>query len=135
MELEKQVCSLKLANKLIELGVKQESLFVWAKNPRKELGVYLAGALGLGDEKYAAFAVGELGMELPDVFYTTKTANGWQACHDRMDLAIWSETEAEARAKNANLSHRAHADLRDFRCRIRSPITRPASPDDKRQTI
>ena len=27
MELEKQVCSPKLANKLIELGVKQEGLF------------------------------------------------------------------------------------------------------------
>lgn len=31
MKLEQQVCSLELAQKLKELGVKQESLFVWAR--------------------------------------------------------------------------------------------------------
>jgi hypothetical protein len=37
ISLEKQVCSLELAKRLKELGVKQESLFYWAKFNTDEL--------------------------------------------------------------------------------------------------
>jgi hypothetical protein len=63
MDLEKQVCSLELAKKLKELGVKQESLFRWemyhagdrfvlTTDTRREPNEY--------NEEYAAFTVAEL---------------------------------------------------------------------------
>lgn len=92
MELEKQVCSLELAKKLKELGVKQESLWYWwgktsgcgspASPTKKEEGHYLracreiqilcnimscSGAedrIHVFSEKYSAFTVAELGEML-----------------------------------------------------------------------
>ena len=71
--LEKQVCSLELARKLKELGVKQESLFEWRKyslldeytlllveNPDVDIAV-LSGTL---QDIVSAFTVAELGYIL-----------------------------------------------------------------------
>lgn len=96
MELEKQVCSLELAKKLKELGVKQESFFYWwesgweakwnvieARNfmcdcdsePEamhgcdiREIAAERIGGPGKYDPKaaYSAFTVAELGEMLPE---------------------------------------------------------------------
>lgn len=76
MNLEDQVCSLELAKKLKELGVKQESLFYWARN-----GIYVPGFSNENEEpnsiiyfnqhhkqdskQYSAFTVSELCEILP----------------------------------------------------------------------
>lgn len=69
MKIEDQVCSLELAKKLKELGVKQESFCFWYKNyspdwqlrtDRDCLGEYWGGNL-----IYSAFTVAELGAILP----------------------------------------------------------------------
>lgn len=81
MKLEQQVCSLELAKKLKELGVKQESAFVWSvPNPEKGrnereklvLGKYCEVMLchkardwGEAFDVYSAFTVAELGEMLP----------------------------------------------------------------------
>lgn len=80
MTLEQQVCSLELAKKLKELGVKQESLFWWSvpdpekgrtNEERDTLKDCLATLhLGLKDwgecfDSYPAFTVAELGEMLP----------------------------------------------------------------------
>jgi hypothetical protein len=61
MELEKQICSLELAKKLKELGVKQDSLFWWVNG---------RGRMELHDkhtdsDSVSAFTVAELGEMLP----------------------------------------------------------------------
>lgn len=84
MELEKQVCSLGLASKLKELGIKQDSLFYWGDNdilfPKANSYWYVnyKGEIsyettGCGccidggniNEIYSAFTVAELGEMLP----------------------------------------------------------------------
>ncbi len=66
MELNQQVCSLDLAKRLKELGVKQESFFFWYQDnlrtgdePLGRGHVYNAG------ENFSAFTVAELGEMLP----------------------------------------------------------------------
>lgn len=89
MELEKQVCSLELAKRLKELGVKQNTLASWAKDfdfPNVEKGWrlwidgeicgpgYDASCFDASHERkhhpeieiYSAFNVAELGELLPD---------------------------------------------------------------------
>lgn len=89
LKLEDQVVSLKLAKKLKELGVKQESLYVWVDkfpvfNDKerivsiREYKDRLATSL-LSEEArklvktYSAFTVAELGEKLPD--YTKELGN------------------------------------------------------------
>lgn len=68
MKLESQVCSLELAKRLKELGVKQESWHNWKVD---KAGKYLTFGLGSGvsdsgeGEVYSAFTVAELGEMLP----------------------------------------------------------------------
>ena len=76
MKLENQVCSLELAKRLKELGVKQESLYYWSlcQGCVKEYGAkgikvdYELGDSGHGD-KWSAFTVAELGEMLPVKFF------------------------------------------------------------------
>ncbi len=77
MQIEDQVCSLELAKRLKELGVKQESYFKWRKVCHEfELKneVYdewhksefcYSECQCESDEKYSAFSVAELGAMLP----------------------------------------------------------------------
>jgi len=116
MELEKQVCSLDLAKKLKELGVKQESLFyhwqfvnedtgrnIYAgisewKRERKINGAYWVNIA-------SAFTVAELGEWLPEnildkgtiVYY--KDGEQWYVeTNPVSNVGLWEDTEANARA-------------------------------------
>jgi hypothetical protein len=83
MKLEQQVCSLDLAKRLKELGVKQESVFWWASFERKDnpgvypnglsiepewtINNYDGGSFGRYQyvKHFSAFTVAELGEMLP----------------------------------------------------------------------
>lgn len=70
MKIEDQVCSLELSVKLKELGIKQESIFVWEYYDDQCYGVkYIPYAIVPSSfnkfQWYAAFTVAELGEILP----------------------------------------------------------------------
>jgi hypothetical protein len=107
MELEKQVCSLVLAKRLKELGVKQESYFVWFEFPMLTPTVMRREELRPNSESItAAFTVAELGEMLPCFVdglplgisadrksIYTRNDNG------TMKTDFSADTEADARAK------------------------------------
>jgi hypothetical protein len=73
MKLEDQVCSLEYAQRLKELGVKQESLFYYSmcNHCAEEYKISLEETLELAqgtthENNYSAFTVAELGEMLPD---------------------------------------------------------------------
>jgi len=71
MKLEKQICSLEHAKKLKELGVKQESEWIWAiMNIGAGQSAYIYNTVGdkgyHRDEHYSAYTVAELGDILKD---------------------------------------------------------------------
>ena len=105
MKLENQVVSLDLAKRLKEVGVKQESLFVWYTNPWQhktglEIRKKAEENLLVGHADYcAAFTVAELGEMLPEdesfrIKHTTGECNIW-----RDDEVFSGDTETDARAK------------------------------------
>lgn len=119
MTLEQQVCSLDLAKRLKELGVKQESLFMWSVSARLDGSdrreklwltekardlVILANRAGA---LYSAFTVGELGEMLMDgrlTQYCFKQTQGWgwksfTLLGTPVVFTEYSDTEADARAK------------------------------------
>lgn len=119
MTLESQVCSLDLAKRLKELGVKQESYFEYYKGIGG--GMYLGdtaesmnNAIFLGNttapqfERYSAFTVAELGELLPDDYIVIKEKDKWEAwkllrpnyeLETLHPLQIELENEADARAE------------------------------------
>jgi hypothetical protein len=124
MELEKQVCSLELAKRLKELGVKQESIFTWVKwldfgdagkfYPSGDVLAYKDDALfksGKKGEFYAAFTVAELGemlrvkccvdgkFQMPQFYLPECVWLHYLPDGDEDDVEIASPTEADARAK------------------------------------
>ena len=114
MKLEQQVCSLELAKRLQELGIKQDSLFWWLDGERPELR-YLYNFTGQEKKKYSAYNVAELGEILPDNYFTRKHFGSgtkrwhWQVYHGYEETSVngeliasdmyTSDTEADARAK------------------------------------
>lgn len=106
MKLENQVCSLELAKKLKELGVKKESLFYHLEDTFgdktyrgivNEIGNNPKG----GNTYYSAFTVAELGEMLPEYYLTMKALGKWhygkqKATAEFIDMDY---TEADARAK------------------------------------
>lgn len=112
MNQEQQVCSLELAKRLMELGVKQESYFTW-------VGEELWDTTMLSDyetprtsrERISAFTVAELGEMLPGNFNGLYTrfqkglmGNRWFATlhkvnGNRQQHQEEEKTEADARAK------------------------------------
>lgn len=118
MELEKQVCSLELARRLKELGVKQESMFAWAEFPDRSWRVVFDDETKGYDAP--AFTVAELGEILPrsTLFYRFGESDqdsyrGWE-CRNypmfsaapklpeelyRTSTFFQAKTEADARAK------------------------------------
>lgn len=125
MKIEDQVCSLELAKRIKELGVKQESLFWFDINPRpknerteSELAgkiVYLCGYSTPKINFYSAFTVAELGEMLPQDAISGKTVkvalkDGKWVCslsvtdnndevHYFAGEAKYDQTEANVRAK------------------------------------
>lgn len=104
MRIEDQVCSLELAKRLKELGVKQISLFSWqiGLNKIPVLNISFMGELGSDD--YSAFTVAELGEMLPESFATYRKNNKYMGAWDKEwdligKLYAKSENEANARAK------------------------------------
>lgn len=129
MTIEQQTCSLELAKKLKELGVKQESYFFWAysrkranhhctgkHHPRTEclsrafpfsLVSYLEkrNLEGGRTEKdwFSAFTAAELGELLPNnTIHYSKDGDAWCCLYDNNlqdGHGEFGRTEAEARAK------------------------------------
>ena len=122
MKLEAQVCSLDLAKRLKELGVKQESHFVW--NIGMMGGKYLQiGCSPSAKECWSAFTVAEMGEMLPSTIelpFSEADGGGtyvqWLASDKRSgkhegewmvsygdegvsELEQYALTEADARAK------------------------------------
>jgi hypothetical protein len=111
--LEKQVCSLDLAKRLKELGVKQESLFYWHIDSMKEFDPRVKMGLPSGDVAtygISAFTVAELGERLPKEAVSswryfpdgTDAPEGWRwKCYYQDDdiARVWADTEADCRAK------------------------------------
>lgn len=108
MKLKDQVCSIELAKKLKELGVKQESAFSWfAFTNENELRwvLELTEITDFPDvvKRYAAFTVAELGEMLPmDRICTNKNkkfAIWFESAIAPTESVITGDTEACARAK------------------------------------
>jgi hypothetical protein len=112
MTLESQVCSLELARKLKELGVKQDSYFRWYRGKILR-GNQLTQELRRGAPPVSAFTVAELGEMLPRLANyriwqqhstnSSKLAGKWAITindvkDDKFD-DLTADTEADARAK------------------------------------
>jgi hypothetical protein len=106
--LEKQVCSLDLAKRLKELGVKQESLFYWEGlqvDVEKMRWRINKANKNHNSAKYSAFTIAELGEMLPDQVSSWRTGIEWICSHDELaetGQAVPEQrtsTEADARAK------------------------------------
>ncbi len=65
MNLESQVCSLELAKRLKELGVKQESYFKWETNNSGHTELFHSKATSCCHDYYSAFTFAELIAILP----------------------------------------------------------------------
>lgn len=121
MKLEDQCCSIELAKRLKELGVKQESLFYWVErrgfgseygtdfgDPELRISPHHVSSLialepdrrpdGQFYRSFSAFTVAELGEMLPKGYYTWRN-HGWCGSKKETELMETSETEADCRAK------------------------------------
>lgn len=85
MKLEDQVCSLELAKKLKEIGVKQKSIFVWEYYDDKCYGVKFIPYAVIPDtnnkfQLFSAFTVADLGKMLPHYvdIKTNEPFNGYR---------------------------------------------------------
>ncbi len=110
MKLEEQVCSLELAKKLKELGVKQESLWYWDEGHNGELE--LTQQISRFNH-CSAFTVAELGEMLPwrvvanDRDFRLReykaASSFWQVCYFDLDRNMmhdeFDDYHANARAK------------------------------------
>lgn len=119
MKLENQVCSLELAKRLKEFGVKQESLFYWHYYMGKESEASVCQSFGMSSGVFnSAFTVAELGEMLPDTIKPkgegiayfsvektdTKSDQIWEVYYEYFTneggrIGFNANTEANARAK------------------------------------
>ena len=110
MKLEQQVTSLKLSQKLKELGVKQESLYWWNEDKKLylrfdkamvsvEQQVLMKKSVFGDSDWYSAFTVAELGEMLPEHMRSWKDSDGYWDCDTEPKLISGNDTEANARAK------------------------------------
>lgn len=99
MKLEDQVCSLELAKRLKELGLKQDSYFWWDLSIPGFVRVHFKPC---SENDISAFSVAELGEMLPLEYKTQRSREKWWHGIDNTDASMGytvSGTEADARAK------------------------------------
>jgi len=127
MELPQQVCSLELAKRLQELGVKQASLFWWRQQVQEHLErngtvtfvpteSWVVNDRPGSADSYSAFTVAELGEILPEsihvsgdpfhlrITHGTRAVNHWAIGYTNYDASWWpglidEKNEANGRAK------------------------------------
>ena len=105
MKLEDQVCSLELAKRLKELGVKQESIFWWTDYNEVLLGKDVSRKKGGTNKCTSAFTVAELGEMFPKFARSVKcgkTQDRWLCSYELADnhwTGAQEINEADARAK------------------------------------
>ena len=108
MKIEDQVCSLELAKKLKELGVKQESFFFWKTDQGEPYLVAHNSRFmnSKGTIEAAAFTIAEFGEILGGQFdkLPSKHFDGMWKAHapwlpQNGELLVQADTEADARAK------------------------------------
>lgn len=112
MNLEKQVCSLELAKKLKELGMKQESYFCYVNTKQGGEPHFLTRNVSFMREKnyYSAFTVAELGEIMKGKGMGTSaysemwkkwwvSGGKWIVEKQKYETTIEADTEADARAK------------------------------------
>jgi hypothetical protein len=95
--LEKQVCSIRFAQRLQKLGLKQESVHWWNRTRRSRSWWLEDRQSHLAFTVVSAFTATELGALIPPVmtsFYKTKD---WHADYDHKTFS--ANTEADCRAK------------------------------------
>jgi len=107
MKLEKQICNKELAKNLKELGVKQESEWIWAiMNIGAGQSAYIYNTVSdkgyHRDAKYSAFTVAELGEMLKKFGQIERFYNvlgKWVIRNALKNKRFEADTEANARAK------------------------------------
>jgi hypothetical protein len=110
MTLEQQVCSIELARKLRELGVKQTSFFYWKTRDLGSSRPHLVArnspfVISQGIIQASAFTVAELGEMLPKEYRSHKSFEPQPASDEiwvidgKADGLFYAATEADARAK------------------------------------
>lgn len=110
MKLEQQVVSLELAQKLKELGVKQESLFyyqvgqIYLRSQHIDPKMLIADngerTLYMPEFDVSAYTVAELGEMLPKQYRSWKSGDDKEwICDTWASTVQRAETEADARAK------------------------------------
>lgn len=118
MELSKQITNKEISQRLKELGVKQESLYNWAKDFDTSMQGWQLTTLSQVEDRemYSAFTVAELGEMLPtDIkikkrtywLNTARMSHGWSVGYvsRKGDYYLMNEhesievTEADARGK------------------------------------
>jgi len=104
MKLKDEVASVEPAKKMKELGVKQDSIWVWIESPCMNSG-YECSLSWNSDpylENYSAFTVAELGEMLPPSTYSmrlTISPDVWFCDSGLLIPRERAKTEADARAK------------------------------------
>lgn len=109
MKLEDQVCSLDLAKRIKELGVKQESCFWWVQSQINNKWVIEREELAkldiFGESAVSAFTVAELGELAKGFLYTHKITNTWVCYTSKIPMIIATkifiedDNEANSRGK------------------------------------
>jgi hypothetical protein len=109
MRIEDQVVSVELAKEMEELGIKQDSIWIWVKGVNDKYGLVLEWDVDLRNETYSAFTVAELGEMLPgrmktsdsgwNYLHTTKleNTNEWLVAYFKDELKGSSEADAHAK--------------------------------------
>ncbi len=116
MNLEDEVVSLEVAKKLKELGVKQESLYVWSEhtNPatlwREDALDEANPYAGVIDDNYSAFTV--VGIDLPYGVVSGKLHSEWYSCCLRYGWSKESFFDLDTRDLYEITKSRKEADAR-----------------------